>query len=70
MTFTVNRKEEVVNINYIICNDAYREKIDKLMKDNNGIRSLPFTTTIEATIRTKTDEPIWTKQYPYPIMTS
>lgn len=27
---------------------------------------MPFTTTIEATIRTITEEPIYTKQYPYP----
>lgn len=37
------------------------------MQKNESIsENLPFTTTIEATIRTKTDEPIWTKQYPYP----
>ena len=58
MTFTLNKKEEVVNINYIIGNDTYREKIDKFMKENNVIEPLPLTTTIEATIRTKTDEPI------------
>lgn len=28
--------------------------------------TLPYTTTIDATIRTKNNEPIWTKQYPYP----
>ncbi|GBP11681.1 Retrovirus-related Pol polyprotein from transposon opus [Eumeta japonica] len=58
---TVDRRKETSNINYTIGNDMYRERIDKLMKENNG------TTTVEATIRTKTDEPIWTKQYPYPI---
>lgn len=58
MTFTVNRKEEVMNIDYIVGNDTYREKIDKLMRENNGIGPLTFTKTIEATIRTKTDEPI------------
>lgn len=36
----------------------------ELMKNNEAISdTLPFTTTIEATIRTK---PIWSKQYPYP----
>ncbi|GBO99955.1 Retrovirus-related Pol polyprotein from transposon gypsy [Eumeta japonica] len=64
---TVDRRKETSNINYTIGNDMYRERIDKLMKENNGIGPLPFTTTVEATIRTKTDEPIWTKQYPYPI---
>ncbi|GBP12168.1 Retrovirus-related Pol polyprotein from transposon gypsy [Eumeta japonica] len=57
----MDRRKETSNINYTIGNDMYRERIDKLMKENNG------TTTVEATIRTKTDEPIWTQQYPYPI---
>lgn len=36
----------------------------RINEETNPI--LPFTTTIEATIRTKTEEPVWTKQYPYP----
>lgn len=36
------------------------------MQNESISEKLPFTTMIEATIRTKTDEPIWTKQYPYP----
>lgn len=28
---------------------------------------LPFTTAIEATIRTKNNDPVWVKQYPYPM---
>lgn len=37
------------------------------MRINEQIsETLPFTTTIEATIRTKTEEPIYTKPYPYP----
>lgn len=41
--------------------------ISELMRKNKQIsETLPFTTTIEATIRTVNEEPIWTKQYPYP----
>lgn len=29
--------------------------------------NLPFTTRIEATINTKNDDPVWVKQYPYPM---
>lgn len=29
--------------------------------------TLPFTTRIEATINTKNDDPVWVKQYPYPM---
>lgn len=67
MTLTVGRRKESNRINYTIGDDMYKERINMLMKENNGIGPLPFTTTIEATIRTKTDDPIWTKQYPYPI---
>lgn len=37
------------------------------MNRNNFVNEkLPYTTTIEGTIRTKSEEPKWTKQYPYP----
>lgn len=36
----------------------------KLVLDDNKVEHLPFTTTIEASIRTTTDDSIWTKQYP------
>ncbi|GBP14021.1 hypothetical protein EVAR_100846_1 [Eumeta japonica] len=38
---TVDRRKETSNINYTIGNDMYRERIDKLMKENNGIGPLP-----------------------------
>jgi len=54
-------------INYTNDNPNFEKKISELMQKNEYIsETLPYTTTIEATIRTKTDEPIWTKQYPYP----
>ncbi|XP_055910407.1 uncharacterized protein LOC129944768 [Eupeodes corollae] len=54
-------------VNYTNDSEFYKENIDKLMQRNEDLNeTLPFTTTIEATIRTTDNEPIWTKQYPYP----
>lgn len=54
-------------INYTNDCVEYHNEITNLMQKNKSVSEcLPYTTTIEATIRTKTDEPIWTKQYPYP----
>lgn len=54
-------------INYTNNCSEYETEINDLMQENENIsEKLPFTTTIEATIRTKNDDPIWTKQYPYP----
>lgn len=54
-------------INYTNDCAKYEREIKHLMKINEQISEiLPFTTTILATIRTKDDEPVYTKQYPYP----
>jgi hypothetical protein len=54
-------------INYTNDCPNYENEIANLMQKNENIsETLPYATTIEATIRTKTEEPIWTKQYPYP----
>lgn len=54
-------------INYTNDCPSFEEKLKELMLKNLNIsETLPFTTTIQATIRTKNNEPIWTKQYPYP----
>ena len=46
-------------INFTINNPQYEEDIRKLMLKNVQIsETLPFTTTIQATIRTQTEEPI------------
>lgn len=45
----------------------YQNEIEYIMQKNEDIsETLPFTTTIEATIRTNTNEPIYSKAYPYP----
>lgn len=54
-------------INYTNDYSKYEYEIQNIMNENENIcETLPFTTTIEATIRTTSDEPIYTKQYPYP----
>lgn len=54
-------------INYTNNNPHFENEIKQLMRKNECIsEKLPFTTTIEATFRTKTNEAIYTKQYPYP----
>lgn len=54
-------------INYTNDSSKFENEIANLMQKNKYIsETLPVTTMIEATIRTKTDEPIFTKQYPYP----
>lgn len=55
-------------INYTNDNQNYEKENDNIMiKNNNIFKYLPFTTTIEAKIKKINDEPIYTKQYPYPM---
>lgn len=54
-------------INYTNDCPKHELEIANLMRKNEHIcETLPFTTMIEATIRTKDEEAIYTKQYPYP----
>lgn len=54
-------------INYTNDCSEYQKEINDLMNKNEMIsETLPFATTIQATIRTTTDEPTYTRQYPYP----
>lgn len=54
-------------INYTIYNLNFENEITNLMKENESIsENIPMTTTIECTIRTKNDDPIYVKPYPYP----
>lgn len=56
-------REHKINYDY----PNYEKEISQIMKQNENIsETLPFTTTIQATIRTKNEEPIYVKQYPYP----
>lgn len=66
MTYTINTQL----IHYTInddTTDTERLAIDKLIQKNNQQELLPFITKVRATIRTTTNMPVWTKQFPYPI---
>ena len=54
--------ENIRRINYSIRIRKFASEIDQLMNENNKIDPLPFPTIIEASIRTTTNKPIWTKQ--------
>lgn len=63
-------KEErrIQKINFTNNNPKYVNEIDELMEKNERVYPiLPFTTAIEATIRTINNDPVWVKQYPYPM---
>lgn len=66
MSYTINTQI----IHYIIndnTTDMERLKIDQLIQENNGQELLPYNTKVCASIRTITNIPVWTKQFPYPI---
>lgn len=66
MTYKI-KKSRNEKINFTIDNKRYEQEIKEIMLKNQETNPvLPFTSTIEATIRTKSEDPIWTKQYPYP----
>lgn len=59
---------ELHRINFTNDDSRFADDINELMGRNETVyQTLPFTTTIEATIRTTNDDPVWVKQYPYPI---
>ena len=65
--------DELLN-NLAICmstDETYIEKLKSILKRFQGIFTekpsyLPYNTNIVATIDTTTDDPIWSKSYPYP----
>ncbi|MBF6176827.1 hypothetical protein, partial [Nocardia blacklockiae] len=68
ITFGGPTTMESLSLNYIVENEKHQAQVDALMKTNKTIdKSLPYTTRIIATIRTKDDKLIWSKQYPYRI---
>lgn len=61
-------KMEIQRVNFTNDNPKYVNKINELMEKNEQVYPiLPFTTTIEATIRTINNDPVWVRQYPYPM---
>lgn len=68
--YSIPQRDEakLEEINFTNGEPKYAEEINELMEKNETVyHTLPFTTTIEATIRTVNNDPIWVKQYPYPI---
>lgn len=62
------QKIELQRINFTNDCDEFANEIHDLMEKNEKVYStLPFTTTIEASIKTINDNPVWVKQYPYPM---
>lgn len=60
-------------INFITDDEAdeqTKSTIAKLINENIQTKFLPFNTNIIAEIRTTTDQPIWTKQFPYPMLSA
>lgn len=70
MEYKHSRIETKEGINYVMNEEVeedYSRIIHGLMKENNANEFMPFNTNVRATIRTTDDEPIWTRQYPYPM---
>lgn len=57
-------------IHYTIKSDVEENMsntMERLISENNDTPILPFNTVVVATIRIKNNDPIWSKQYPYPM---
>lgn len=66
--YSIPKKIEILNLNYINDDPKYATEIGELMEKNDTIyETLPYTTNIEATIRTIDNSPVWVRQYPYPM---
>lgn len=73
LIYKKSEHETKETVNYIINEEVesdFKNIIHGLMERNNADSTLPFNTEVRATIRTSDDEPIWSKQYPYPISCS
>lgn len=47
--------------------EEIKDTIERLIEKNIDTPCLPFNTNVKAEIRTTSDTPIWTKQFPYPM---
>lgn len=66
MSYTVNTQLQHYTTN-TDATDPERLAIDGLIRANNNQELLPFNTKVNAEIRTTTNTPVWTKQFPYPM---
>lgn len=68
LTYTIRNR--VQSINYSLqtnVNQKIKSCIHNLIETNNNTPTLPFNTKVRGTIRTTTNDPIWTKSYAYPM---
>lgn len=68
LTYTIRNKIQFIN--YSLQNNVsqkIKNFIHHLIENNNNTPVLPFNTKVKATIRTTTNDPIWTKSYAYPM---
>lgn len=62
------QKIDTLRLHFTNNRPMFTNWIDELMEKNERVFStLPFTTTIEASIKTMNNDPVWVKQYPYPM---
>lgn len=70
LQYTKKTNETIERINYIINEEVetdYKNVVHRMMKENDANETLPYNTKVLATIRTEDEEPVWSKQYPYPM---
>lgn len=70
LTYAKKSRETVEHINYFVneeIEDDFKNVIFRLMNKNNANEKIPYNTKVFATIRTTDNEPVWCKQYPYPV---
>lgn len=68
LTYTIRNKIQFINYSLQTnANQKIKNRIHHLIEQNNNTPVLPFNTKVRATIRTITDDPIWTKSYAYPM---
>lgn len=70
ITYMKKKKEEVKPVNYIINEEIgkdYNLATQRIIRQNEIREKVPYNTNVLATIRTVDNEPVWTKQYPYPM---
>lgn len=71
--YSLKYRKEVIHsveqkVNFTINNPQYKEDIRQLLIKNVQIsETRPFTAIIQTTLRTRTEDTIWTKQYPLSI---
>lgn len=66
---TYTKKEQTMHyvIDETTTDEIKKNSVDELINENSQTENLPFNTNVQAEIRTTTNEPVWIKQFPYPM---